>query len=37
MYYYECLQCGARFITQGYTGTCERCDGALQNLSVRRE
>ncbi len=37
MYYYECLGCGARFISTGYRGPCNRCGENVQNLSVRRE
>jgi Zn finger protein HypA/HybF involved in hydrogenase expression len=37
MYYFECLECGVRFISSGYSGTCERCGGAVQNLVVGRE
>jgi DNA-directed RNA polymerase subunit RPC12/RpoP len=37
MYYYECLQCGARYISPAYPGACGRCGGEVQNISVRRE
>ena len=37
MNYYECLGCGARFISPGYQGPCDRCGGQVQNLSVGRE
>ncbi|MEF8791469.1 MAG: rubrerythrin-like domain-containing protein [Haloarculaceae archaeon] len=37
MYYYECQQCGARYVSAGSPGTCGGCGGAVQNLSVRRE
>lgn len=37
MAYYECLDCGARYISTGYRGACARCGGAVQNISVGRE
>jgi hypothetical protein len=37
MYYYECLECGARYLSPAYPGTCSRYGGAVQNISVGRE
>jgi rRNA maturation endonuclease Nob1 len=36
MYYVECLGCGARFISVGYGGPCDRCGEAVRELAVPR-
>lgn len=37
MKYYECLDCGARFLTQGVIGSCGKCDGQVNHISVPQE
>jgi DNA-directed RNA polymerase subunit RPC12/RpoP len=34
---YECLDCGARVMAVSYPGRCDRCNGRMGNISVRRE
>jgi rRNA maturation endonuclease Nob1 len=36
MYYQECSGCGARFVSVGYRGPCDRCGETVKELPVSR-
>ncbi len=37
MYYYECNECGTRYLSTVSRGVCSKCEGVVLNLAVRRE
>lgn len=36
MYYYECTECGTRYLSTTAQGFCSKCEGVVTNVVARR-